>query len=81
MRRLIYYFANVDYALIRRDAKRVAEWDLEKIIPCHGDVIETEANKAWATAYAWYLEGNAEASVVDRVRVPFMRLMRWLFLM
>ncbi|KAF9516317.1 hypothetical protein BS47DRAFT_1340919 [Hydnum rufescens UP504] len=28
----------------------VAEWDFDRIIPCHGDVIET--------AYKWFLDGN-----------------------
>ncbi|KAH7408113.1 hypothetical protein DE146DRAFT_752257 [Phaeosphaeria sp. MPI-PUGE-AT-0046c] len=45
-RRLIYYIANVDFTLIRRDAKCVAGWDKERIIPCHGDVIEQGCNEA-----------------------------------
>ncbi|KAG5643709.1 hypothetical protein DXG03_009758 [Asterophora parasitica] len=56
---------------MRRDAKTVAGWDFEKIIPCHGvsrlnwhelrllniswDVIESGGNKAWKKAYKFYL--------------------------
>ncbi|KAI0790430.1 hypothetical protein C8Q75DRAFT_115771 [Abortiporus biennis] len=36
-------------------AKTVATWDFERIIMCHGDVIEKDAKKAWETAYARYL--------------------------
>ena len=46
-------------ALFARDAAAVAAWDFERIIPCHGDVLETnpiEPNKspkqAWIHAYA-----------------------------
>lgn len=35
-------------------AKVVAGWDVERIIPCHGDVIEGKAKstEAWTTLYA-----------------------------
>jgi len=39
-----------------RDAKTVASWDFHRIIPCHGDVIEVDGNKAWQTAYGMYLD-------------------------
>ncbi|EMD34752.1 hypothetical protein CERSUDRAFT_116952 [Gelatoporia subvermispora B] len=44
-----------DKAAMKRDAKTVADWDFERIIPCHGDVIEKDGNKAWREAYKWYL--------------------------
>jgi hypothetical protein len=82
-RRLIWYVATVDYALTRRDAKAVAEWDIERMIPCHGDVLEERGNETWAEAYKWFLTGGSSPglyrSLVDRVQ--FMRLVRWLFLM
>ena len=34
-----------------QDAADVAKWDFERIIMCHGDVIETDAQKAWRSAY------------------------------
>ena len=43
------------YRAMKRDAKVVANWDIERIIPCHGDVIEHDAKTAWAEAYKYYL--------------------------
>jgi len=46
----------VDKEAMKRDAKTVAGWDFTRIIPCHGDVIEKDAKKAWETAYEYYLQ-------------------------
>jgi hypothetical protein len=80
-RRLIYYIAAVDYSLMRRDAKRVAEWDIERIVPCHGDIIDGGGNEAWTSAYEWFMHGDPERSTIAKMRAPFMRVMRWLLLM
>jgi len=45
----------VDATLMAKDAKIVSEWDFERIIMCHGDVIETDGKKAWVEAYSKYL--------------------------
>jgi hypothetical protein len=71
----------VDYSLTRRDAKRVAELDFERIIPCHGDIIEEGGKEAWRSTYDWFLNGPPEPGVLLRLRVPFMSFMRWVFLM
>ncbi|KAJ7138428.1 hypothetical protein C8R43DRAFT_1019042 [Mycena crocata] len=44
-----------DKAAMTRDAKTVLGWAPERIIMCHGDVIEKEGTKAWASAYSKYL--------------------------
>jgi len=44
-----------DKAAMKRDAATVAGWDFERIIPCHGDVIEKDGKKAWTSAYEWVL--------------------------
>ncbi|KAJ7698666.1 hypothetical protein B0H17DRAFT_325407 [Mycena rosella] len=44
-----------DKAAMTRDAKTVLGWAPDRIIMCHGDVIETEGTKAWASAYSKYL--------------------------
>ncbi|KAI1792382.1 hypothetical protein LXA43DRAFT_1093625 [Ganoderma leucocontextum] len=41
---------------MRRDAKTVAQWDFDRIIPCHGDVIETGGKNAWTQAYRDFLD-------------------------
>lgn len=75
--------ATVDYALMRRDAKRVAEWDIERIVPCHGDVIENGGNAAWTSAYEWYLQSNSRPGLVRQLigMTMLMHLVRWIFLM
>lgn len=82
-RRLIYYIATVDFRLMRRDAKRVAEWDVKRVIPCHGDVIEEDGNGAWAAAYRWFLQADCRPGLVRwLVDVSmFMHVVRWVFLM
>ncbi|KAF8886131.1 hypothetical protein BD779DRAFT_1673311 [Infundibulicybe gibba] len=44
-----------DKEAMRRDANIVASWDFERVIMCHGDVIETDGKKAWTTAWSKYL--------------------------
>jgi len=44
-----------DKEAMKRDAKTVAGWNFERIIPCHGDVIETNAKEAWRTLYKDFL--------------------------
>ncbi|KAF7348520.1 hypothetical protein MVEN_01369500 [Mycena venus] len=44
-----------ELSAMARDAKTVLGWKPERIIMCHGDVIETDATKAWASAYSKYL--------------------------
>ncbi|KAF6744881.1 hypothetical protein DFP72DRAFT_890144 [Ephemerocybe angulata] len=50
------YALGVDKEAMRRDAKTVSGWDFSRIIPCHGDVIETEAKKAWNTVFQKFLD-------------------------
>ncbi|KAF2847802.1 hypothetical protein T440DRAFT_537606 [Plenodomus tracheiphilus IPT5] len=80
-KRLVYYIATVDYLLMRRDAKKVADWDFDCIIVCHGDVIENHGKLAWSNLYAWYLEGSPYPTLSKRLMGPVMRVARWVFLM
>lgn len=80
MRMLLYYVATTDYALVRRDAKRVSELDIRRIVPCHGDVLEGNGNEAWNSVYRWYLEGLARPGLRRRFWDMFMKLQRRLFL-
>jgi len=45
-----------DKVAMKRDVKTVADWDFQRIIPCHGDVIETGAKQAWHDAYKMYFD-------------------------
>ncbi|KAJ6491362.1 hypothetical protein C8R47DRAFT_1122451 [Mycena vitilis] len=44
-----------DKEAMTRDAKTVLAWAPERIIMCHGDVIEKDGTQAWASAYSKYL--------------------------
>lgn len=81
MKRLTYYIATVDYALMRRDAKKVAQWQIVRIIPCHGDVLEGDGNDAWNSVYAWFLRGSPQSGVVNKLMIPVMKVARRVFLM
>jgi hypothetical protein len=41
---------------MKRDVKTVENWDFSRIVPCHGDVIETEGKMVWREAYKSYLD-------------------------
>jgi len=45
-----------DKEAMRRDAKIVSGWDFDRIIPCHGDVIETNGKAAWNAVYKYFLK-------------------------
>ncbi|KAJ7054383.1 hypothetical protein C8F01DRAFT_488811 [Mycena amicta] len=46
-----------DKAAMKRDVKTVADWlsSESRIVPCHGDVIETGGKEAWVEAYKVYI--------------------------
>jgi len=56
MQKQMLWSLGVDKIAMRRDAKKVAGWDFTCIIPCHGDVIESNGKEAWLEAYTWYLK-------------------------
>lgn len=80
-KRLVYHIATVDYNLMRRDAKKVAEWQMDRIIPCHGDVLGIGGNEAWTSVYEWFLKGTAKPDVMKRLMNPIMKVARRVFLM
>ncbi|KAI5996487.1 hypothetical protein F5J12DRAFT_922376 [Pisolithus orientalis] len=45
-----------DMEAMKRDARTVASWDFDRIIPCHGDVIERDGSKAWREAYKFFID-------------------------
>ena len=49
------------YALAAQDRKgfaescrRISGWDFDRIVPCHGDVIETGGKSVFQQATAWF---------------------------
>lgn len=40
----------------QKSISRIIRWDFDRIIPCHGDVIETGAKAAFQNVFAWFLQ-------------------------
>lgn len=38
--------------------QRIAAWDFEKLIPCHGEVIETGAKGVFEHVFEWHIKGH-----------------------
>ncbi|KAF9530014.1 hypothetical protein CPB83DRAFT_851438 [Crepidotus variabilis] len=55
LHRKMVWSLGTDKDAMKRDVKTVSEWDFDRIIPCHGDVIETEGKKAWNDVYRDYM--------------------------
>ncbi|KIY71384.1 hypothetical protein CYLTODRAFT_369527, partial [Cylindrobasidium torrendii FP15055 ss-10] len=45
-----------DKEAMKRDATTVSNWDFDRIIPCHGDVVETGGKEAWRAAFRSFLD-------------------------
>ncbi|KAK0482378.1 hypothetical protein IW261DRAFT_1467486 [Armillaria novae-zelandiae] len=45
----------MDKEAMKKAANTVDGWNFERIIPCHGDVIEKDAKQAWKDAYKYFL--------------------------
>jgi len=58
--RFLYNVAGVNKASMARSANKVDQWDFERIIPCHGDVIETDGKAAWRSAFSLYFKDIAD---------------------
>ena len=44
-----------------RDCKVVSGWDFDRLIPCHGDVLETGGKALWNKHFEWYLDYSHSA--------------------
>lgn len=38
--------------------RKIQQWDFSRIIPCHGEVIETDAKSTWSTLTEWFVNGK-----------------------
>lgn len=54
--RFIWYAMAKDKARFAEGVKRVAGWEFERVVPCHGDVIESDGNKVFRELFRWHLE-------------------------
>ncbi|KAF2674167.1 hypothetical protein BT63DRAFT_419475 [Microthyrium microscopicum] len=56
-KRTIWYGTSAgDRPAFNKSVARVAGWDFDKIVPCHGDVIETDAKSVFERVFGWHLD-------------------------
>ncbi|KAJ5689496.1 hypothetical protein N7462_003888 [Penicillium macrosclerotiorum] len=51
-----YILSSHDRASFTESVKRIIRWDFDRLIPCHGDVIETDAKAVFQNVMAWFLQ-------------------------
>ncbi|KAJ5238868.1 hypothetical protein N7468_003487 [Penicillium chermesinum] len=59
-RRFIWYLATTDRGAFQQSIRRIIRWDFDRLIPCHGDVIETGAKEVFQNVFAWFLQEDHE---------------------
>ena len=57
-KRFIWYTSAKDKPSFNASAQRVGSWDFDRIIPCHGDVIERDGKGIFQKVYQWHLQGH-----------------------
>lgn len=57
-RMLWYAMSASDRSSFNASTRRIERWDFQRIIPCHGDVIENDAKGIFRKLFEWHLEGN-----------------------
>lgn len=55
-RRLLWYGIAIDRKSFNESVSKIAKWDFERIIPCHGDVVETNGKSVFRDVMKWHLE-------------------------
>jgi len=54
-RRMFWYGIAVDRPSFNESVSKIDKWDFDRIIPCHGDVIETGGKSAFRNVMLWHL--------------------------
>lgn len=57
-RRFIWYAIAQDKKGFAESMQRIHSWDWDRIIPCHGDVVETGGKGVFESIMAWHLEAK-----------------------
>ena len=57
-KRFLWYLASKDKPSFNQSAKNIAAWDFERIVPCHGDVIEFEGKGIFRKVFEWHLNAK-----------------------
>lgn len=58
-KRFIWYVPSAkDRTGFNQSIKRINNWDIQRIIPCHGDVIENNAKGIFQNVFEWHLKAQ-----------------------
>jgi hypothetical protein len=57
-----YVVSSKNRAGFTESVKTIDKWDFDRLIPCHGDVIETGAKDVFRRVFGWYLNGGDKKS-------------------
>lgn len=57
-KRFAWHLLAADRKSFRESMQRIDQWDFDRLIPCHGDVIETGAKGVFRNIMEWFLDGN-----------------------
>lgn len=56
-KRVIWYgTSSGDRKAFNQNVSRIQKWDFERIVPCHGDVIEGNGKSIFEKVFAWHLD-------------------------
>lgn len=55
-RRFAWYILANDRAAFTASVRRIIRWDFDRIIPCHGDVVESGGKGVFQDVFAWFLK-------------------------
>ena len=58
MKRFNWFLAAKDKNSFNESIKRIDAWDFDKLIPCHGDVIEAGGKDTFRKVFKWHLDGK-----------------------
>lgn len=60
-KRFLWYAASAgDRQDFNQSARKIASWDFDRIIPCHGDVIESGGKGIFKKVFDWHLNASAK---------------------
>ena len=66
-KRFIWYLASAsDRKSFNASIARMNRWDFDTIIPCHGDVIESNGKSIFEKVFAWHIAAARDHCVLER---------------
>ena len=57
VRRANWYLSK-DRASLTESVKRIAAWDFDTVVPCHGDTLEGDGKDVFVNVFKWHIEGK-----------------------